>query len=53
MAFAVKAEVLKRRASTFVFDAHKTMYGGKRIVLPTPHTSWIKPKSASISMAGR
>jgi hypothetical protein len=32
MAFAVKAEVVNRRVGTFVFDAHKTMYGGKLIV---------------------
>ena len=32
MAFAVKAEVVNRRTRTFAFDAHKTMYGGTRIV---------------------
>jgi hypothetical protein len=31
MAFAVKAEVVDRRARTFAFIAHKTMYGGKLI----------------------
>jgi hypothetical protein len=31
MAFAIKAEVVDRRASTFAFIAHKTMYGGKLI----------------------
>jgi hypothetical protein len=29
--FAIKAEVGDARAQTFVFPAHKTMYGGKRI----------------------
>jgi len=31
MAFAIKAEVRDLRAKSFVFTAHKTMYGGKRI----------------------
>jgi hypothetical protein len=31
MAFAIKAEVVDRRARTFTFIAHKTMYGGKLI----------------------
>jgi len=31
MAFAIKAEVVDRRAKTFAFIAHKTMYGGKLI----------------------
>jgi hypothetical protein len=31
MAFAIKAEVRKLRAKTFVFPAQKTMYGGKHI----------------------
>jgi hypothetical protein len=31
MIFAIKAEVDDLRAETFVFDAQKTMYGGKRI----------------------
>ena len=31
MAFAIKAEVVDPRATTFAFPAHKTMYGGKRI----------------------
>ena len=31
MEFAVKAEMINRRAVTFVFNAHKTMYGGKLI----------------------
>jgi hypothetical protein len=31
MAFAIKAEVVDRRARTFAFIAHKTMYGGKLI----------------------
>jgi len=31
MAFAIKAEVRDPRAKTFVFAAHKTMYGGKHI----------------------
>src|SRR3982075_4073846 len=31
MAFAIKAEVVDRRARTFAFIAHKTMYGGKHI----------------------
>jgi hypothetical protein len=29
--FAIKAEVVDPRARTFVFTAHKTMYGGKLI----------------------
>ena len=29
--FAVKAEVINRRAATFAFKAQKTMYGGKHI----------------------
>jgi hypothetical protein len=29
--FAIKAEVSNPRAAKFAFDAHKTMYGGKRI----------------------
>lgn len=31
MAFAIKAEVSDTQAEAFVFDAQKTMYGGKRI----------------------
>ena len=31
MTFAIKAEVGDPEAETFVFDAQKTMYGGKRI----------------------
>ena len=31
MAFAIKAQVVDRRARTFAFIAHKTMYGGKLI----------------------
>ena len=31
MAFAIKAEIVDRRARTFAFVAHKTMYGGKLI----------------------
>jgi hypothetical protein len=31
MAFAIKAEVVDRRAKTFAFIAHKTMYGGRLI----------------------
>jgi hypothetical protein len=31
MAFAIKAEVVDRRARAFTFIAHKTMYGGKLI----------------------
>jgi hypothetical protein len=31
MAFAIKAEVRDPDAETFVFEAQKTMYGGKRI----------------------
>lgn len=31
MAFAIKAEVRGPRAKAFVFDAQKTMYGGKQI----------------------
>ena len=31
MAFAIKAEVRDPRATTFVFTAQKTMYGGKHI----------------------
>jgi hypothetical protein len=31
MAFAIKAEVVDRRARAFAFIAHKTMYGGKLI----------------------
>ena len=31
MAFVIKAEVRDPRAKTFVFDAQKTMYGGKHI----------------------
>ena len=31
MAFAIKAEIVDRRARTFAFIAHKTMYGGKLI----------------------
>ena len=31
MVFAIKAEVVDRRARTFAFIAHKTMYGGKLI----------------------
>jgi hypothetical protein len=31
MTFAIKAEVIDPRASTFAFTAQKTMYGGKRI----------------------
>lgn len=31
MMFAIKAEVVDPRARTFVFTAHKTMYGGKLI----------------------
>jgi hypothetical protein len=29
--FAIKAEIRNVRAKTFVFDAQKTMYGGKRV----------------------
>jgi hypothetical protein len=32
MAFAIKAEIGDPQATTFVFPAQKTMYGGKRIV---------------------
>ena len=31
MAFAIKVEIKNVRAKTFVFDAQKTMYGGRRI----------------------
>ena len=31
MTFAIKAEVSDPSAETFAFNAHKTMYGGKRI----------------------
>jgi hypothetical protein len=31
MAYAIKVEIKNLRANTFVFDAQKTMYGGKRI----------------------
>ena len=31
MAYAIKAEVVDPRATTFTFTAHKTMYGGKLI----------------------
>jgi hypothetical protein len=31
MAFAIKAEVRSQRASTWVFTAQKTMYGGKHV----------------------
>ena len=31
MLFVIKAEVRDLKAKTFVFNAHKTMYGGKRI----------------------
>jgi hypothetical protein len=31
MAYAIKAEVVDPRARTFMFTAHRTMYGGKRI----------------------
>lgn len=31
MAFVIKAEVRDPRTKTFVFEAQKTMYGGKRI----------------------
>ena len=31
MAFAIKAEIRDSRAKRFVFDAQKTMYGGKNI----------------------
>jgi len=31
MTYAIKAEVSDTQATTFVFDAQKTMYGGKRI----------------------
>ena len=31
MAFAIKAEISDPRLKTFVFTAHKTMYGGKQI----------------------
>jgi|ERR1700691_558836 hypothetical protein len=31
MAYAIKAEVVDPRTTTFTFTAHKTMYGGKRI----------------------
>jgi hypothetical protein len=31
MVFAIKAEIVDRRARTFEFIAHKTMYGGKLI----------------------
>src|SRR6267154_6459365 len=31
MVFAIKAKVVDRRARTFAFAAHKTMYGGKLI----------------------
>jgi len=31
MAYAIKAEVVDPRASTFTFTAYKTMYGGKLI----------------------
>jgi hypothetical protein len=31
MAFVIKAEIRDPRAKTFVFDAQKTMYGGKHI----------------------
>jgi hypothetical protein len=31
MVFAIKAQVVDPRARTFVFTAHKTMYGGKLI----------------------
>jgi hypothetical protein len=31
MGFAIKAEVVDPRATTFAFTAQKTMYGGKRI----------------------
>ena len=33
MAYAIKAEVVDPRARTFVFTAHKTMYGGKLIAI--------------------
>jgi hypothetical protein len=31
IAYAIKAEITDPEAETFVFTAHKTMYGGKRI----------------------
>ena len=31
MAYAIKTEVVDSRARTFIFTAHKTMYGGKLI----------------------
>jgi hypothetical protein len=31
MAYAIKAEIIDPRASTFTFTGHKTMYGGKLI----------------------
>jgi len=31
MVYAIKAEIREPRAATFVFDAQKTMYGGKAI----------------------
>jgi hypothetical protein len=31
MMFAIKAEVIDRRAKTFTFNRQKTMYDGKRI----------------------
>ncbi|MGO1070853.1 hypothetical protein [Lysobacter sp. CA199] len=32
MAYVIKTRIDRPRAETFVFDAQKTMYGGKRIV---------------------
>ncbi len=36
MAYAIKVEIEKPRAKTFVFHAQKTMYGGKRIAKGDP-----------------
>jgi hypothetical protein len=33
VAYAIKAEILNPRLTTFVFTAQKTMYGGKRIAV--------------------
>lgn len=33
MAYAIKAEILNPRLTTFAFTAQKTMYGGKRIAV--------------------
>ena len=33
MAYAIKAEILDPRLTTFAFTAQKTMYGGKRIAV--------------------